>query len=166
MSKYGVYSGPYFPVFGLEKIAYLYAFHAVREWNFGNFFGHISPLKMRRKPKFDAFYLNQEFNVDLENLFSFNQAPGENRLTTLFLKSDKIRGFWVLSVNAEFINLAPSKFYQIIQIIQILSNHPNHPNYQIIQIIQIIQISSKFYQIWMRRNFLGPSDSKRSHKLS
>ena len=48
---------------------------------------------MRRKTKFDAFYLNQEFNVDLENLFSFNQAPGENRLTTLFLKSDKIRGF-------------------------------------------------------------------------
>ena len=132
VSKYGVYSGPYFPVFGLEKIAYLYAFHAVREWNFGNFFGHISPLKMKRKPKFDAFYLNQEFNVDLENLFSFNQAPGENRLTTLFLKSDKIRGFWVLSVNAEFINLAPSKFYQI----------------------------------WMRRNFLGPSDSKRSHKFS
>ena len=34
--------------------------------------------------KFDACYLNQVFNVDLENLVSFNLAPDENRITNLF----------------------------------------------------------------------------------
>ena len=29
MSKYGVFSGPYFPVFGPEKTLYLDTFHAV-----------------------------------------------------------------------------------------------------------------------------------------
>ena len=29
MSKYGVFSGPYFPVFGPEKKPYLDTFHAV-----------------------------------------------------------------------------------------------------------------------------------------
>ena len=31
VSKYGVFSGPYFPVFGPEKTPYLDTFHAVKE---------------------------------------------------------------------------------------------------------------------------------------
>ena len=40
VSKYGVFSGPYFPAFGQEKTPYIDTFHAVHRSSFF-FYGHI-----------------------------------------------------------------------------------------------------------------------------
>ena len=64
VSKYGVFSGPYFPAFGLntgkyrpEKTTYLYIFHAVLELMYAKKFRALpseSELEVNKVDKFPA----------------------------------------------------------------------------------------------------------------
>ena len=73
MSKYGVFSGPYFPVFGLGKTPYLDTFHAVVDTGYASVLGYFF-LWLNCDIVVLEIYLNHKFQWQQEGLNSCIQS--------------------------------------------------------------------------------------------
>lgn len=54
--------------------------------NFGKFSSQIYPMKMKKYKKSEVIFMDQEFSLDFENLFSFGLTLQEHNETDPFLK--------------------------------------------------------------------------------